>query len=66
MVRNLFTAWVKIDDTLPWIELKGEYQTRMSAHKAANQILKDAEIKIIRIERTKHPLKVLATAKARR
>lgn len=66
MVRNMFTAWVKIDDTLPWIELKGEYQTRRLAHKAAHQILKDAEIKIIQIEKMKHPMKVLATVKARR
>ena len=49
MVKDLYAVWVKIDETLPWIELKGKYQTRGKAKKAAKEILNHAEMRIIKI-----------------
>ena len=53
MVKNLYAVWVKIDETLPWIELKGKYQTRGEAKKAAKEILNHAEMRIIEIPEKK-------------
>jgi len=53
MVKDLYAVWVKIDETLPWIELKGKYKTRGEAKKAAKEILNHAEMRIIGIPEKK-------------
>ena len=53
MVKDLYAVWVKIDETLPWIELKGKYKTRGEARKAAKEILNHAEMRIIEIPEKK-------------
>jgi hypothetical protein len=63
MVKNLYTLWIKIDETLPWIELKGEYQTRTEAKKRAEQFVNSIETKIIAIPEKKRPMKTLAYVK---
>jgi hypothetical protein len=60
----MYTIWVKIDETLPWIELKGEYQTRAAAKKATNEILNGTKIKIVKASESRDSVKALATAKA--
>jgi REP element-mobilizing transposase RayT len=59
-------VWVKIDDTLPKIELKGEYQTRKEAKKAAQQILSNIKFEIVNASIKQNSVKALATAKAAR
>ena len=66
MVKNLYTVWIKIDETLPWIELKGEYQTRREAKKAANESLSMTKIKIVEIPEKRRPMKALEFVKATR
>jgi len=61
MVRNLYAIWIKLDETLPWIELKGTYETRGKARQAAKEILNRAEIKIVEMPKKKRQVKVLAT-----
>lgn len=39
--------WIRIDETLPWIELKGTYETRRKAKEAATTCLSRTQIKII-------------------
>jgi len=56
---------VKLDETLPWIELKGDYSNREEARKAAKQTLKNAKIKIVKVANRKKPLKVPAIANLR-
>jgi len=46
-VKNLYAVWIKIDETLPWIELKGKYKTRGEAKKAARKILDNTEMRIV-------------------
>jgi hypothetical protein len=57
----LYSVWIKIDETLPWIELQGEYQSQIDARKAATSILSNVRIKIAKTQRKSKPLKVLAT-----
>ena len=66
MVKNLYTVWIKIDETLPWIELKGEYQTRRDAKRAANEFLSMVKIKTVEIQEKRSPVKALEVVKATR
>ncbi len=34
-VKALYIVWAKVDESLPWIELKGIYGTRKAAKEAA-------------------------------
>lgn len=42
-------VWMKIDESLPWIEMKGKYKTREEAKKAAREILDRVEIRIVQL-----------------
>ena len=42
-----YTAWIKIDDSLPWIELKETFQTKTEAKESTKVKLIAAKIKII-------------------
>jgi hypothetical protein len=66
MVKNLYAVLIKIDETLPWIELKGEYQTRREAKKAANEFLNVVKIKTVEIPEKRSPMKALEFVKATR
>ena len=62
MVKALYAVWIKIDETLPWIELKGKYQTKREARKAAKDTLHRVEIKVVEVPEKKRRVKALATA----
>jgi hypothetical protein len=66
MVKNLYAVWIKIDETLPWIELKGQYQTKSEAKKAANEILNLVEIKIVETPEKRNSIKALASVRTTR
>jgi hypothetical protein len=63
MVKNLYVVWIKIDETLPWIELKGKYQTKREAKRAANKFLSNIEIRIVTMPEKRRRMKALATVK---
>jgi hypothetical protein len=44
-----YTAWIKIDDSLPWIELRETFQTKIEAQESAKEKLNAVKIKIVRI-----------------
>jgi hypothetical protein len=56
-------VWIKIIETLPWIELENEYQTRAEARKEAKKILNHAKIEIVTEQKKTKRVKVLATIK---
>lgn len=60
-MKNLYTVWIKIDETLPWIELKGKYNTKREAKKAARDTLDRVGIKVIEMPEKKRRAKALAT-----
>ncbi len=47
--NRLYAAWVKIDDTLPWIELDETFQTKTEAHETAKEKLNTIQIKIVKV-----------------
>lgn len=53
MVKNLYAVWVRLDETLPWIELKGTYGTKRKAKQVAKEILNHAKIKIVEMSKRK-------------
>ncbi|MCW4045557.1 MAG: hypothetical protein NWE94_08595 [Candidatus Bathyarchaeota archaeon] len=53
---------VKIEDSLPWIELKGVFQTRSEAQNAAKEKLSKTKIKIVKMSPRKKTLKMALAA----
>jgi len=61
MVKNLYAVWIKVDETLPWIELKGTYQTRREARKGAKDFLSSIKVKVVATPEKRKQMKALAT-----
>jgi hypothetical protein len=59
----VYAVWIKIDDTLPWIELKGTFQSRKEAREAAKDFLKSLKVKIVRVDGESKPMKAVVTIK---
>jgi len=47
--NQTYTAWIKIDDSLPWIELRETFQTKTEAHESAKEKLNAVKIKIVKM-----------------
>jgi hypothetical protein len=45
----MYSAWIKIDDSLPWIELEEAFQTKAEAQKAVKESLCKNRIKISKL-----------------
>jgi hypothetical protein len=59
----LFSAWIKIDETLPWIELKGSFETRNEANRAAKEAINTIRIKVANITEKNAAIRALATVR---
>ena len=57
----MYSVWLRIDETLPWIELKGTYETREDAKVAAKNCINRAQIRIIAFPEKSKQLKAIAT-----
>jgi hypothetical protein len=62
----LYTVLIRVDETLPWIELKGDYETRKEARHAAEKAIGKIAVMIVNTPREKKPLKALAVMRAGR
>ena len=62
----MYTVWIRIDETLPWIELKREYATRKEARQAAEYAIDRLDVKLVRVSKESKPLKTLATVRMSR
>jgi hypothetical protein len=58
----MYSAWIKIDDSLPWIELEGAFQTKAEAQKAAKERRSKVKIKIVEMSKQE---KQMVTIKVR-
>ena len=47
--NQMYTAWIKIDDSLPWIELKETFQTKTETEESAKEKLNSVKIKIVKL-----------------
>lgn len=45
----MYTIWVKLNQTLPWIELEGDHETRREAKRAGKIALGHVTIRIVAI-----------------
>jgi hypothetical protein len=59
----LYAVWVRIDETLPWIELKKTYETRKEAKEAAENFRSNMQMKIVAIEEDRKLMKAVATVR---
>ena len=47
----MYSAWIKIGDNLPWIELEEAFQTKAEAQKELKERLSKARIKIVKLSK---------------
>jgi hypothetical protein len=64
-LEALYSIWIKIDKTLPWIELKGEYETKNEARQAAQIAKSKIATKLVKIPQERRLIKDLITVRAR-
>ncbi|MGB8780624.1 MAG: hypothetical protein WCD81_08245 [Candidatus Bathyarchaeia archaeon] len=62
----MYTVLIRVDETLPWIELKGDYETRKEARHAAEEAIRKIAVMVLNIPQEKRPLNALAVMKAGR
>jgi hypothetical protein len=56
----MYSAWIKLEDSLPWIELEEAFQTKAEAQKAVQEVLSKVKIRISEL-----PKKGKTTVRAR-
>jgi len=61
----LYSIWIRIDKTLPWIELKGEYETRKEARQAARITIGRIAVKLVNIPQERKHTEALVTVRAK-
>lgn len=49
----MYSALIKLDDSLPWIEIENAFQTKAEAQKAAQEVLNKAKIKFSKFSKEK-------------
>jgi hypothetical protein len=55
----MYSVWIRIEENLPWIELKGAFQTRKDAAKATQRFLNTLPVKIVSIPDKKRQMKAV-------
>ena len=55
----MYSACIKLDDSLPWIELEEAFQTKAEAQKAVKEILRKAKIKISKLPQQEKDIKAV-------
>jgi hypothetical protein len=58
----MYSAWIKIDDSLPWIELEGTFQTKAAAQEALKERRSKVKIKIVKISKQEKTDKAIKRA----
>jgi hypothetical protein len=61
--KYMYTTWIKIDESLPWIELKETFQTKTQAQEAMKEKLNKVKIKIVKMPTKKKPIEASITLK---
>lgn len=59
----MYSAWIKIDDSLPWIELKEAFQTKNEAQEAIKEKLSKVKIQVVEVPPRKNTIKASITVK---
>lgn len=59
----MYSIWIRVDNTLPWLELKGEYETRKEARQAAQIAISRFDIKLVKTTQKMKPTEALVIVK---
>ena len=59
----MYGVVVKIDETLPWIELKQTFETRKEARKAAEDFIRSLQVRVIALPEKRKSMKALVTVR---
>ena len=59
----MYSAWIKIDDSLPWIELKEVFQTKTEAQEAIKEKLSKVKIQVVEMPSRNNSIKASITVK---
>ena len=46
---QVYVAWIKIDDSLPWLELREVFRSKTEAKESAKEKLSAVKIKIVKM-----------------
>ena len=55
----MYSAWIKIDKSLPWIELEEVFRTKAEAQKAAKRMLNETKIRIARLNKQEKRIRTI-------
>jgi len=61
----LYSVWIRVDKSLPWIELKGDYETREEARQAAQSVISRISLKLVNLSPKRKPVESLITVRTR-
>ncbi len=64
--ESMYYVMVKIEESLPWIELKGEYATRTEARQGAQRVMQRIGMKIASIPDERRSMRAVVTVRAKR
>ncbi len=64
--ESMYYVMVKIEESLPWIELKGEYATKTEARQAAQRVMQRIGTKIANIPDERRSMRAVVTVRAKR
>ena len=64
-VKTVYYVMIKIEEDLPWIELRGDYPTRREAKQAAKKAMNHIGVRIANVPQEKRATKTLLTIRAR-
>ena len=62
----MYCIWIRVDDTLPWIELKGEYETKEKAKQAGQTVTGRIAVRLVKLSQERRLAESLVTVRARR
>jgi PDZ domain-containing secreted protein len=57
----MYSAWIKIDDSLPWIELEETFHTRAEAQEAMKEKKSKVKVKIVNASKSERQIKASIT-----
>jgi hypothetical protein len=65
-MKQMYVVMIKVDKTLPWIELNEAYATKKGAKEAAERSLKAMKAKVINLSEKQQPIKALISVRSSR
>ncbi len=63
--ESMYYVMVKIEESLPWIELKGEYATKTEARQAAQRVMQRIGTKIANIPDERRSMRAVVTVRTK-